>query len=161
MATALKPYEQRKAPVRTQQQSFVTMRVDGQLFGASVYAVQDILRAQNIATIPLSPYVVEGSLNLRGRIVTALNLRKRLGLLPSEEDTKSMHVVLEFHDELYSLMVDSVGDVLSIPLDAIDKTPVNLHASWRELAAGVHQLDGELLVLFDIQALLTFDASEA
>ena len=140
--------------VAAEKQSFVTMRVNGQLFGASVMVVQDVVRAQKIARIPLAPFMIEGSLNLRGRIVTVINMYHRLGLNSANKPAKQMHVVIEYRDELFSLMVDSVGDVLSVPMGQIDKVPVNLHASWREMAAGVYRLETELLVLFDIAALM-------
>jgi purine-binding chemotaxis protein CheW len=146
---------------RTREQSFVTMRVNGQLFGASVYAVQDILRRQTVTRIPLAPPMVQGALNLRGRIVTAINMYRRLDILTVEPPAQPMHVVLDFKGELYSLMVDSVGDVLSLPLEFIDKAPVNLPASWRDITAGVYRLQHELLVLFDIQALLEFQPAES
>jgi purine-binding chemotaxis protein CheW len=152
----LLPADRNFTSAAVEKQSFVTMRVNGQLFGASVMVVQDVVRAQKIARIPLAPPVVEGSLNLRGRIVTVINMVTRLGLPPAPEGTKQMHVVIEYKDELFSLMVDAVGDVLSLPVEEIDKVPVNLHASWREIAAGVYRLDGELLVLFDVGALLNF-----
>jgi purine-binding chemotaxis protein CheW len=142
--------------VVAEKQSFVTMRVNGQLFGASVMVVQDVVREQKIARIPLAPSVVEGSLNLRGRIVTVINMYTRLGLNPEERPAKQMHVVIEYRDELFSLMVDAVGDVLSVPIHQIDKVPVNLHSAWREMAAGVYRLDHELLVLFDVAALMQF-----
>jgi purine-binding chemotaxis protein CheW len=150
------PVDRNFTSAATEKQSFVTMRVNGQLFGASVMVVQDVVRAHKIAHIPLAPSVVEGSLNLRGRIVTVINMYTRLGLPLADPAQKQMHVVIEYKDELFSLMVDAVGDVLSLPVDEIDKVPVNLHTSWRDIAAGVYRLDGELLVLFDISALLNF-----
>ncbi len=142
-----------------ERQSFVTMRVNGQLFGASVKTVQDVVRAQKIARMPLAPYIIEGALNLRGRIVTVINMRKRLGLSDTSMPEKHMQVVIEYRDELFSLMVDSVGDVLNLPIDKIDKVPVNIDASWKDIAAGVCRLESELLVLFDIGELLHFDAN--
>ena len=142
-----------------ERQSFVTMRVNGQLFGASVMTVQDVVREQKIARIPLAPHVVEGSLNLRGRIVTVINMYKRLGLPTSAMPKKQMHVVIEYRDELFSLMVDAVGDVLTLSVNQIDKVPVNIQSSWREMAAGICRLDGELLVLFDIAELMRFNLS--
>lgn len=137
-------------------QSFVTMRVAGQLFGASVMVVQDVLRAQTIAPVPLAPREVSGSLNLRGRIVTVINVRTRLGVEPFSDPSTAMHVVVEYQDELYSLMVDAVGDVLNLPLAQIEKVPANLEPLWKDVAAGVHRLDSELIVLLDIQSILTF-----
>ena len=161
MSTALQPISASQnvatlVPHVGAAQSFVTMRVSGQLFGASVMVVQDVLRAQRIAPIPLSPKEVAGSLNLRGRIVTVLDMRARLGLPAIENPSAAMHVVVEYNEELFSLMVDSVGDVLSLPLAQIEKAPANLDPLWKEIAGGVSRLDSELLVLLDIQSILTF-----
>ncbi|MBN66432.1 MAG: chemotaxis protein CheW, partial [Rickettsiales bacterium] len=84
-------------------QEFVTMRVGGQLFGISVLSVQDVLRKQRIAKIPLAPAVIAGSLNLRGRIVTVINMRRRLSLPPAEDDSSMMNVVVDYNNELFSL----------------------------------------------------------
>jgi purine-binding chemotaxis protein CheW len=147
-------YESKTPIIANDLQSFVTMRVNGQLFGASVKLVQDVVRAQNIAPIPLSPYVIEGAINLRGRIVTVLNMYRRLNLPLDKQPHKHMNVVIEYRDELYSLMVDSVGDVLNIPLSKIDKVPVNMQSNWQEISAGIYRLDSELLVLLDVERLL-------
>jgi purine-binding chemotaxis protein CheW len=154
--TALSTQRQQQLAAQVERHSFVTMRVNGQLFGASVQTVQDVVREQTIAPMPLAPNVIEGALNLRGRIITVLNLYRRLGLPLEHMPEKHMHVVIENRDELYSLMVDCVGDVLSLPLQDIDKVPVNLEAAWREIAAGIYRLDEELLVLLDINELLNF-----
>ena len=134
---------------------FVTMRIDQQLFGVPVKFVRDVLRRQRITRIPLAPTEVAGSLNLRGRIVTVIDLRKRLRLKERETDTGGMFVVVEHRNELYSLMVDSVGEVMTVSAGAIEKTPANLSSSWRDAASGIYKLDGELLVIMDIEALLT------
>lgn len=135
---------------------FVTTRVKGQLFGISVLAVQDVLRAQAIARIPLAPSEIAGSLNLRGRIVTVIDMRVRLGLPPRSENETVMHLVVELGDELFSLCVDSVGDVLNLPVANIEKSPANMNRNWREIVSGVCKLEKELLVILDVQALLTF-----
>jgi purine-binding chemotaxis protein CheW len=133
---------------------FVTMRIDKQLFGVPVKYVRDVLRRQRITQIPLAPMEVAGSLNLRGRIVTVIDLRKRLQL----EDGSSeggMFVVVEHRNELYSLMVDNVGEVMTVSAGAIEKTPANLGGTWKDVASGIYKLDGELLVIMDIETLLT------
>src|ERR1700749_1433684 len=88
-------------------QMYVTMRVDRQLFGVNVKHVRDVLRQQKVTAIPLAPKEVTGSLNLRGRIVTVIDVRTRLGLPANENDEKSMFVVVEVKGELYSLKVDT------------------------------------------------------
>lgn len=132
------------------QKEFVTMRVGQQRFGISVTAVQDVIRRQRITPIPHAADIIAGALNLRGRIVTAIDVRKRLGLDTYPEPDKVMKIVVEYQHELFALMVDSVGDVLTLPLNGIEKTPANLSETWRQVAAGVYKLDAELLVILDI-----------
>jgi purine-binding chemotaxis protein CheW len=136
------------------EQEFVTMKVGNQLFGISVMTVQDVLRKQRITTVPLAPAIVSGSLNLRGRIVTAIDMRVRLGMPTFENPDLVMHVVVENKGELYSLMVDGVGDVLSLPLRSFEKTPSNLSESWASVAAGVFKLEKELLVILDVDHII-------
>ncbi len=135
-------------------QMYVTMRIDRQLFGIDVKFVRDVLRQQKVIAIPLAPAEVAGSLNLRGRIVTVINVRRRLRLKEREEGGKNTFVVVELKGELYSLMVDSVGEVLTTPVAMIEKVPANLSGSWKDVASGIYKLDGELLVLIDVQTLL-------
>ncbi len=134
---------------------YVTMRIDQQLFGIPVKNVRDVLRQQKITCIPLSAPEVAGSLNLRGRIVTVINLRRRLRLVEKESDDKSMFVVVEHKGELFSLMVDSVGEVMTVPSHAIERSPANLGGAWKEVTTGIYKLSGELLVIIDVQSMLT------
>lgn len=138
---------------------FVTMRVDNQLFGVPVRFVRDVLRSQRITEIPLASAEVSGSLNLRGRIVTVIDLRKRL-LLPEKQVERGMFVVVEHRGELYSLMVDSVGEVMTVAGAAIEKTPANLGDTWKDMASGIFKLDGELLVIMDVETLLTVEKNK-
>lgn len=142
------------------QQEFVTLRLGQQLFGISVLAVQDVMRYQNIAHVPLSPEVFAGLLNVRGRIVTAYNMRSRLGLSAYAELEKIMMVVVDFQHELYALMVDSVGDVLSLPMKNFEKVPANMDPSWRSVAAGVFRLEKELLVILDVANVINLPDKE-
>jgi purine-binding chemotaxis protein CheW len=129
---------------------FVTMRIGGQLFGISVMAVQDVIRKQRVTGVPHAPMIVAGVLNLRGRIVTAIDMRKRLGLEPYPDPEKIMKVVVEYQHELFALMVDAVGDVLTLSLSQIERSPANLNETWKQVSAGVYKLDKELLVVLDI-----------
>jgi purine-binding chemotaxis protein CheW len=138
----------------SEQHMYVTMRIDQQLFGIPVKNVRDVLRHQKITNIPLSATEVSGSLNLRGRIVTVINLRRRLRLKERENDDKSMFVVVEHKGELYSLVVDSVGEVMTVPGNAIEKSPANLGGAWKEVTTGIFKLSGELLVIIDVQSML-------
>lgn len=133
---------------------YVTMCLAGQMFGIEVKHVRDVLLQQKVTPIPLAPPEVAGSLNLRGRIVTVINLRERLKLPPREEGQKNSFVVVEFKGELYSLMVDSVSEVITAEPAQIEKTPSNLNDCWRDIASGIYKREDELLVLVDIQTLL-------
>jgi purine-binding chemotaxis protein CheW len=135
---------------------FVTVTVAGQLFGIPVLTVQDVLSAQTIARIPLAPPEVAGSLNLRGRIVTAIDVRTCLAMPAHDNPTERMSVVVELAGNLYSLLVDSVGEVLSIDLTTYERNPVTLDPVWREVSDGVYRLDGQLLVVIDVNRLLRF-----
>ncbi len=135
-------------------QDYVTMRLDGQMFGIPVLFVQDVLRGQRIAPVPLAPKEVAGSMNLRGRIVTVIDMRIRLGLEPKPYTGKTMSVVVEHNDEPYSLLVDSVGDVLSLPLTQFENSPANLSPVWRGISSGIFKLEQELLVIIDVASLL-------
>jgi purine-binding chemotaxis protein CheW len=133
---------------------FLTMYIDGQLFGIPVLRVQDVLNEQKVTRVPLAPPEIAGSLNLRGRIVTAINLRRRLALPPPAAGVKTMSVVVDHHGDLYSLIVDNVGEVLSLPDDDFEKTPPTLDDVWRELSVGIYRLKDRLLIILDVSGML-------
>lgn len=141
-------------------QDYVTMFIDGQMFGIQVLTVQDVLGPQKITRIPLAPREVAGSLNLRGRIVTAVDVRLRLGLRNAAEDNKGMSVVVDQNGELYSLMVDQVGEVLTLPSAKFERNPPTLDPMWREFSAGIYRLEDKLLVVLDVAKLLDFNKNE-
>lgn len=138
-------------------EAFLTLVVAGQLCGVPVLAVRDVLGSQAITRIPLAPPEVAGSLNLRGRIVTAIDLRRRLGLPPREEGT-AMSVVVEREDELYSLLADSVGEVLPLPARDRAPNPPTLDPLWQGVSRGVHRLGEKLLILLDVEQVLAIGA---
>lgn len=133
---------------------FVTMEVGGQLFGIPVLSVHDVLRPQKITKIPLASPNILGAINLRGRIVTVIDMRKRLGLPVIENGKKVMQVVVDYRDEQYSLVVDSVGEVMSLPIEDFENTPPNLSDSWKSVALGVYRLKGKILIVLDIENTL-------
>ncbi|MGH6882197.1 chemotaxis protein CheW [Hypericibacter sp.] len=143
------------------QHDFVSFTVASQLFGIPVLKVQDVLGPQRITRIPLAPKEVAGSLNLRGRIVTAIDLRLRLGLDRREKGQNSMSIVVEHHGELYSLIVDSVGEVLSLDGASYERNPPTLDQRWRDFSDGIYRLNGSLLVVLDVSQLLQFAKAEA
>ena len=144
----------------SESQEFVTAKIAGQLFGIPVLAVQDVLSPQGLASIPLAPPEVAGALNLRGRIVTAIDLRVHLGMEPADKK-KSMSVVVDLHGELYSLLIDEVGEVLSVPMDLFERNPPTLDSHWRDLSVGIFRLDGQLMVVLEVEKLLDFAKSKA
>ncbi len=142
--------------LHTQSESsdFVTMTVGGQLFGIPVLQVRDVLGPQRITRVPLAPAAVAGSLNLRGRIVTAVDLRTRLGMPPREAGQPSMSVVVAFKDDLYSFIIDVIGEVVGVPADAYEKNPPTLNPCWHDSIDGVYRLQDELMVVLNIEKLL-------
>ena len=143
-------------------EDFVTMFIEGQLFGIPVLVVQDVLGPQKITRIPLAPPEVAGSLNLRGRIVTAIDVRMRLQLPQKKAEMgEGMSVVVDMRGELYSLRVDQVGEVLSLPAAKFERNPPTLDPLWREFSTGIYRLDEKLLVVLDVPRLLDFTKSEA
>lgn len=133
---------------------FLTMIVGGQGCAVPVLLVRDVLGPQAITRIPLAPAEVAGSLNLRGRIVTAVDLRLRLGLPAREPGAAAMSVVVEQAGELYSLLVDEVGEVIPLAAAAFEPNPPTLDTFWRDISRGVHRQDDRLLIALDVDRVL-------
>jgi purine-binding chemotaxis protein CheW len=144
------------------QNQYVSITIGGQLYGIPVLIVHDVLGPQRITRIPLAPPEVAGSLNLRGRIVTAIDVRLRLGL-PKRDigDDTAMSVVVEHLGEFYSLMVDAVGEVLMLSTAEFERNPATLDPRWRDVSLGIFRLDAELLIILDVLRLLDFSRNEA
>lgn len=143
------------------EQQYVSIFIDGQMFGIPVLIVHDVLGPQRITRIPLAPPEVAGSLNLRGRIVTAIDVRLRLGLPRRPAENPGMSVVVEHSGEFYSLMVDQVGEVLNLATRDFERNPATLDIRWREISLGIYRLDQQLLVVLDVNRLLDFTRTEA
>jgi purine-binding chemotaxis protein CheW len=139
---------------REDEQVFLTLTVAGQGCAVPVLLVRDVLGPQAITRIPLAPAEIAGSLNLRGRIVTAVDLRLRLGLAPRADGTAPMSVVVEQAGELYSLLVDEVGEVIPLPSAGFEPNPPTLDAFWRDISRGVHRQEQRLLIALDIDRVL-------
>jgi purine-binding chemotaxis protein CheW len=141
-------------------ESFVTFYVQDQLFGIPVIQVQDILTPDVIAPVPLSPVEISGSINLRGRIVTVIDVRTRLAMPEQDAETRRryMGVTVEKGGEFYTLLVDGVGDVVSLPAHQHEGNPATLDPLWREIAGGVYRMDGTLLVTLDVDRLIDIRA---
>jgi len=145
-------------------QDYVTFTIAEQLFGIPVLQVQDVLAGGDITMIPLAPPEIAGALNLRGRIVTAVDVRMRLGLRErdtSRDGDKQMSIVVDHNGELYSLMVDEVGEVLSLDPADFGKNPPTLDPKIREFSNGIYRLKEQLLVVLDVEGLLDYDGAQA
>jgi purine-binding chemotaxis protein CheW len=135
-------------------EGFVTVVTGGQLFGLRLERVRDVFVPRGLSQVPLAPPEVAGLLNLRGRIVTAIDLRRRLGLPPRTDGGTPVAVGIEERGELYGVIVDRVGDVLRLKRSSYDPNPVNLDQRWAKVCAGVHRLDHGLMVVLDVDKVL-------
>jgi purine-binding chemotaxis protein CheW len=135
-------------------EGFVTVVTGGQLFGLRLERVRDVFVPRGLSQVPLAPPEVAGLLNLRGRIVTAIDLRRRLGLPPRTDGGTPVAVGIEERGELYGVIVDRVGDVLRLKRSSYDANPVNLDQRWAKVCAGVHRLDHGLMVVLDVDKVL-------
>lgn len=133
---------------------FLTVVIAEQKFGIPILQIQDVLGEQSVTCVPLAPPEVAGSLNLRGRIVTAIDVRQRLDIEPGQSHERKMSVVVEHENELYSLIIDRVGDVIRLDNKNFENNPATLNAVWREISAGIYRLENELLVILDVPKLL-------
>jgi purine-binding chemotaxis protein CheW len=125
------------------------------LFGVEVEKVQEVIRYQEMTRIPLSPAVVAGLINLRGQIVTAINLREQLDLPPRQTSELPMNVVVRRDDGPISLLVDEIGDVVEEDEELFEPAPHTLHSQSREFIRGVYKLKEQLLLLLDTDKTVT------
>jgi purine-binding chemotaxis protein CheW len=139
--------------------SFVTFTVAGQLFGVPVTRVQDILTPDVVAPVPGGPKEVRGLINLRGRIVTVIDMRTHLSLPKASADVirAGMCVTVESRGDYYTLFVDSIGDVITLSRDLREGNPATLDAVWREVADAVYRTDQGLLVALHVDRLLAIE----
>jgi purine-binding chemotaxis protein CheW len=121
------------------------------LFGVDVLNVQEVLRYQHMTRVPLAPPVIVGLINLRGQIVPALDMRRRLYLEARSADERPMNLVVRTEDGAVSLLVDEIGDVLELNSSAFEKTPANVAANVREMICGIYKLKSRLLFVLDTE----------
>jgi purine-binding chemotaxis protein CheW len=132
-----------------QPKQFCTFYLDKLLFGVDLQKVQEVIRYLELTAIPLAPDVVSGLMNLRGQIVTAIDLRRRLELPSRPDDRLPMNVVIRSADGAVSLLVDKIGDVVEVDDDSFERPPETLQGKVREVILGVHKLDKQLLHVLD------------
>jgi len=139
---------------------YVTVLIGGQLFGLPISRVQDVFMPDRLTRVPLAHPDIAGVLNLRGRIVTAIDMRVRLGLGRDKEAKPAMAVGIESRGESYGLLIDSVGEVLKLSTDSFEQNPINLDPRWSRVSAGVHRLDGQLMVILDVDSVLAMGGEQ-
>lgn len=133
---------------------YVTVVIGGQLFGLPISRVHDVFMPESITRVPLSNPQIAGVLNLRGRIVTAIDMRRRLHLPDRADGTQAMAVGIEHKGESYGLLIDNVGEVLTLVTAGREPNPVNLDMRWALVSGGVHRLNGQLMVILDVDRVL-------
>ena len=130
---------------------YCTFSVDGLFFGVEVMKVQEVIRYQQMTVVPLATSEVGGLINLRGQIVTALRMRRRLGLPDQDEGELPMNIVLAGDHGTVSLLVDEIGDVLEVDEKDFEAPPETIDDSVRGLITGIYKLEGRLLLVLDTE----------
>ena len=133
---------------------YVTAMIGSQLFGLPISQVQDVFMPERLPRVPLSPSEIDGVLTLRGRIVTVIDMRARLGMPKNDDGKPPMAIGVDLRGESYGLLIDQIGEVLKLPDDGCEDNPVNLDPRMAKLAGGVHRLDGQLMVVLDVDRVL-------
>jgi purine-binding chemotaxis protein CheW len=136
-----------------QNQQFCTFYLDKVMFGVELEKVQEVIRYLEITEIPLAPRVVSGLMNLRGQIITGIDLRRRLALPDRSEEIHAMNVVIRSADGAVSLLVDQIGDVVETTEDSFERPPETLQGKVREVILGVHKLEKQLLHVLNTEKI--------
>jgi purine-binding chemotaxis protein CheW len=137
-----------------------TFFIDGHLFGVEVATVQEVIRYQPMTRVPLAPPALSGLINLRGQVITAVDLRQRLGFPDRTVDELPTDVVVHTKDGLVSLLVDRIGDVVEVSEEAFEEPPETLLGIARELIRGAYKLDDALLLLLDVEAAVELQPAD-
>lgn len=135
--------------------SYCTFWLDGQRFGIEVLDVQEVLRTQSMTPVPLAPEAITGLINLRGQIITAIDLRQRLELPPREDGASSVNIVVRTEEGPVSLLVDSIGGVLEVDRADYELPPETISGAGRDLIAGVYKVDGPLLHVLEVERVIS------
>jgi purine-binding chemotaxis protein CheW len=139
----------------------VTMHVDSQIFGLPILQVRDVFIVSDVTPVPLAPASVSGLFNLRGRVMTMLSMRALLGFPPAAEGVETTAIGIEWRNESYGLLVDRIGEVMTLPRAHREVNPSNLDSRWSAVSAGVHRLKDGLLVELSLDALFNTQMRKA
>ena len=143
----------------SQAQQFCTFFLENYAFGVQVEQVREVILHQEMTRVPLVPPAVRGLINLRGQIITAIDLRRRLGMNERPKDVQPMNVVVRTEDGPISLLVDQIGDVIEVEEETFEPPPETLQGLAREVVRGVHKLPDRLLLVLDIERAVDLEAS--
>ena len=143
----------------TTSHQYCTFYLDDQCFGLNVLSVQEIVRCQPLTPVPLAHPMIRGLINLRGQIVTAIDLRVRLGMPDRRQELESVNVVVQADDGAVSLLVDDIGDVLEVTDEQFERPPETLQGAARDLVQGVYKLADRLLVILDPQLVISLPSA--
>jgi purine-binding chemotaxis protein CheW len=136
---------------------YVTAEIGGELIGLPIRRVQDVFIPERPTRVPLAQPEIAGVLNLRGRIVTLIDMRRRLGLGSAEADKAPLAIGVELRGESYGLLIDAIGEVLRLDEEAREPNPVNLDPRLARVSAGIHRLNDRLLMVIDVDRVLDID----
>lgn len=139
---------------------YVTFRVDQQLFGIPALLIEEVISMLPITKIPLSPKEISGTLNLRGRIVTAIDTRVLLKLPSREPNEKFMNIVVSNKNDLYSIVVDAVEEVMALASTDMSPNPASMNENWQNYSEGVFQIQDKLLVILNPSTLLNLNKKD-
>lgn len=143
----------------SQENQFCTFYLDGHFFGVEVSKVQEVIRYQKMSRVALASEVVSGLINLRGQIVTAIDLRRRLDLPPRADGRLPMNVIINTDDGPVSLLVDEIGDVIEVGSEQFERPPETLRGTARQMIRGTYKLPDKLLLFLDVEKAVTLPAA--
>ena len=138
---------------------FVTATIGGQLFGLPIARVQDVFVPDRLTRVPLAPPEIAGLLNVRGRILTVIDMWRRLGVERGVAQRRPLAIGIEHDGESYGLLIDQIGEVLKLPAGAREDNPINLDRKLAAVSAGVYRSDKRLMVVLDLDRVLELGAS--
>ena len=140
---------------------YCTFFLDGLFFGVEVTRVQEVIRQQAMTRVPLAPRTVEGLINLRGQIVTAVDLRRRLELPDRPAEARPMNIVVRHDDGAVAMLVDEIGEVVEVDEAAFERPPETVRGAARQLIPGAYKLSGRLLLILDTDRAVAATADAA
>ncbi len=141
-------------------QQLIKFQVSDETFGIGITQIFQILKPQEIFKVPNTPPFVEGLLNLRGKVLTVFNLRKRFNLPPKENDENTKIIIINMNGYLLGFIVDSVTEIVRVPDEEIETTPPSITSFDKRFISGVAKLGDKLILLLNLEKVLTPDEEQ-